>query len=113
MISRSPESDLDSGFVVMSITNSETGEDIAHLPERNLISIPDVDEEIALREVTVGGDDSDPELDDVQTYRVEDRKHVYSLAQPAEDVSDEANEEDILYTTVHLFVTPIDFDVEE
>lgn len=113
MIGRNPRTDLDTGFVVVSISDQETGEEIAHLPEQKIISIPDIDEVVALRELIISNeDDVDTKVDSFEAYRVTDRNHMYSLVRPDDEVAEEAETDDILYTTIKLYVTPIEEDID-
>lgn len=108
MITREDRTDIDSGFVVISVVDEESGETIAELPEQKIISIPDPGEKLGLREIDIDLDDESVENETNNMYVVQERAHSYTLAN-VEGGDDDAPS-DILYTNVDISVTPVSDD---
>lgn len=105
MITREDQTDIDSGFVIISVVDEESGDTIAELPEQKIISIPDPGEKLGLREIDINLDNESVENETDNMYVVQERAHSYTLANVESDDDDAPN--DILYTNVELSVTSV------
>lgn len=119
MITRDLEGARRDAFNVTVVRDYETGDALAHLPEKQSLPIPDVGEQLTLSELELvdageeKGQEIAPNTVEKRTFIVKERSFDYSLLTFDGNEMKDIEEGDQMYSFVYLDVTEVDPEGEE